>query len=190
MLCAQHDREFPGLYARMVHRKQLKKQHLLDPLHACLAVQFGWTAACQQQRSNTKQQRARASMAPRREARGTQQADAAAGGLSCEYPWAKEVDQVAAELRVDPHVGLSSDEVERRQEQFGYNELEKEPGALRPQVTPSGHIPRGDGSPHGAYRHPCSWANQPAWRLGVQHIIGLLLSLLKQGFAAATFVLD
>jgi len=40
----------------------------------------------------------------------------------------KEVEDVAADFGVDIHVGLSADEVARRQERYGFNELEKEPG--------------------------------------------------------------
>jgi hypothetical protein len=61
-------------------------------------------------------------------ARGAPAAKAAASGAGCDAPWTKEVEVVAADLGVDVHVGLSADEVARRQQQYGFNELEKEPG--------------------------------------------------------------
>ncbi len=42
-----------------------------------------------------------------------------------------EVDQVLKELNTDPHQGLSADEVRRRLEKYGYNELKKE-GKISP----------------------------------------------------------
>ncbi|KAI8469125.1 MAG: hypothetical protein J3K34DRAFT_454251 [Monoraphidium minutum] len=54
------------------------------------------------------------------------------GGLEaaapCAAPWAKDAARVAKELGVDPRVGLSQEEAEARQQRYGFNELEKEPG--------------------------------------------------------------
>ena len=44
-------------------------------------------------------------------------------------PWARDAEDVCKQLGVDPRVGLSAAEVEARQAKFGFNELEKEPGA-------------------------------------------------------------
>jgi len=42
--------------------------------------------------------------------------------------WAREVDECAKEFGVDIQRGLSSEEVERRRQKWGWNELEKHPG--------------------------------------------------------------
>jgi magnesium-transporting ATPase (P-type) len=47
--------------------------------------------------------------------------------VECSTPWCKPVTQVLSELHVDAGVGLSSEEVERRRQQFGTNELTKDP---------------------------------------------------------------
>lgn len=47
----------------------------------------------------------------------------------CTAPWTMGAEEVAAELGVDVHLGLSEGEVAARQQRFGFNELEKEPGA-------------------------------------------------------------
>jgi Ca2+-transporting ATPase len=39
-----------------------------------------------------------------------------------------EATQVLKELNTDPHKGLTGDEVKRRLEKYGYNELKKEEG--------------------------------------------------------------
>lgn len=45
------------------------------------------------------------------------------------YPaWARPVDQVAAHYGVDIKEGLSSEQVEAKRTQHGFNELEKQPG--------------------------------------------------------------
>jgi hypothetical protein len=62
--------------------------------------------------------------------RGAEDAAAAGAGAAprCDAPWTLEAEDVAAELGVDRHQGLSAEEVARRQAVFGFNELEKEPG--------------------------------------------------------------
>ena len=66
--------------------------------------------------------------APAHGAADTQQLNGGAAP-SCDAPWAKEAGQVAEELSVDVRVGLSDEEVAQRRQQYGFNELEKEPGA-------------------------------------------------------------
>ncbi|GBF94232.1 hypothetical protein Rsub_06502 [Raphidocelis subcapitata] len=65
----------------------------------------------------------------RRAAAGADAAAAPAkGAVRCDAPWCKAPEQVASELGVDVRVGLSTEEVVARQQAFGFNELEKEPG--------------------------------------------------------------
>mmetsp|Transcript_8521 Transcript_8521/g.10225 ORF Transcript_8521/g.10225 Transcript_8521/m.10225 type:complete len:1049 (+) Transcript_8521:208-3354(+) len=45
-----------------------------------------------------------------------------------EAPWTKTVDQVQTNLEVSLETGLTKDEVKKRQEAYGFNELEKEEG--------------------------------------------------------------
>ena len=45
------------------------------------------------------------------------------------YPaWARSVEQVCDYHKVQPQVGLSSDKIEAKREEYGYNELTKPPG--------------------------------------------------------------
>jgi hypothetical protein len=76
--------------------------------------------------------------------RGTA-AGAAKQAPSCDAPWTKDAEDVAAELGVDLHQGLSATDVERRRAAYGFNELEKEPGGGGPAAGPA--------RPLGAYAH-------------------------------------
>jgi magnesium-transporting ATPase (P-type) len=44
-------------------------------------------------------------------------------------PWIATVDEVLSKQQTSLSQGLSSEEVARRREQYGTNELQKEPGA-------------------------------------------------------------
>lgn len=47
---------------------------------------------------------------------------------SQEYPaWSQQVEKVLDHWQVDPATGLSEEQVEKRREQYGYNELDKQP---------------------------------------------------------------
>ncbi len=48
--------------------------------------------------------------------------------VSCEAPWTRTADQVASDLQVNVQQGLTAAEVDKRRQQYGYNELDKEPG--------------------------------------------------------------
>ncbi|KIZ04315.1 calcium-transporting ATPase, endoplasmic reticulum-type [Monoraphidium neglectum] len=94
----------------------------------------------------------------------------------CSAPWAKEASEVADELGVDPHIGLSADEVAARQEKYGFNELEKEPGG-RSRVDWAAST----AGPYAAASNllcGCCAAGKPMWKLVLEQFDDMLVKIL------------